>query len=85
MFPEASPIALEMGISTIRPGNWYRSFTLILGAAFACHEAGMSPDGLRACCVHLGSREPLYIVAFRASSRVQTLPSERAPLQRQVP
>ena len=32
---------------------------------------------VRACCVHMGSRNPLYIVVFRASSHVQMIPSER--------
>ena len=31
----------------------------------------------RACCVRMGSRNPLYIVVFRASSHVQMIPSER--------
>jgi hypothetical protein len=32
---------------------------------------------LRACRVHMGSRNLLYILVFRASSRVQMIPSER--------
>ena len=31
----------------------------------------------RACCVHMGSRNPLYNFVFRASSNVQMIPSER--------
>ena len=31
----------------------------------------------RACCVHMGSRNPLQISVFRASSRVQMTLSER--------
>jgi hypothetical protein len=61
MFPEASPIAREMGISTIRPGSWQRSFTLILGASFACHEAGMSPDGLR---VSVMVKPPVFAIFY---------------------
>ena len=32
---------------------------------------------IRVCCVHMGSRNILYIVVFRASSHVQVISSER--------
>jgi hypothetical protein len=31
----------------------------------------------KACCVHMGSRHPLYLVVFQAFSHVQMIPSER--------
>jgi hypothetical protein len=40
------------------------------------HRAqGLAND--RANRVHMGSRNPLYLTVFRASSRVQIFPSER--------
>ena len=34
----------------------------------------------RPCCDHMGSRNPLYIVVFRASSPFQIIPYERGLL-----
>ena len=65
-----------MVITTLRPGGWNRSITLILGAAFACHGVGLIPHGPGACCLDLGSRTPLYVVVFYASSRVQIFSTE---------
>jgi len=44
----------------------HRTFTKFIRLACA----------LKACCVHMGSRNRLYIVVFRASSHVQVIPSE---------
>jgi hypothetical protein len=47
------------------------------GDAPAANTGALSPAAARACCVHMGSRNPLHLVVFRASSHVQMIPSER--------
>jgi hypothetical protein len=50
---------------------------ILLWVCGMVQDSSDNTNRFRACCVHLDSRNTLYIVVFRASSHVQMIPSER--------